>query len=89
MIHEPFVYAAIIWAIGLLGWTALLLLRFRDPAARIAVLDMLALILVALLVLLALLRGVPYYLDAAIGLALLSFAATLGFSRFHARGRLF
>lgn len=89
MIHEVVVNVALVWAAGLLAACVVLLLRSHDAPGRIAVLDMLSLVLVALLVLLALLRGESYYLDAALGLALLSFVGTLAFARFHARGRLF
>jgi multicomponent Na+:H+ antiporter subunit F len=34
-------------------------------------------------------EGVPYFLDAALVLAVLGFAATLAAARFHGEGRLF
>lgn len=79
-----------------LGWATLLLvlggvalLRSSGTLARILVLDVLVIILIALLTVLSYLRGVSYYIDAALGLALLSFASTLVAARYVMRGGSF
>jgi multicomponent Na+:H+ antiporter subunit F len=82
----------VVAAIGL-GWAALLLfggglllLRARDTLHRVLALDVLTAIVIALLALLSYLRGVSYYIDAALALALLSFTATLVAARYIRRG---
>jgi multicomponent Na+:H+ antiporter subunit F len=82
----------VVEAIGL-GWATLLLvgggvalLRARDALHRILALDVLVAIVIALLVVLSYERDVSYYIDAALGLALLSFAATLVAARHVIRG---
>ena len=47
------------------------------------------LLLVAFLVLYSDSRQVSYYMDAALVLALLSFAATIAAARYHSEGRIF
>ena len=78
------------------GWGALLLvaggivlLRSRDALERVLALDVLVAIVIALLTALSYLRGVSYYIDAALALALLSFTATLVAARHVVRGRPF
>jgi multicomponent Na+:H+ antiporter subunit F len=74
------------WAILLLVAGGLLLLRAPDPLHRILALDVLVTIVIMLLTLLSYLRGVSYYIDAALALALLSFTATLVAARYATRG---
>ena len=76
-----------------LGWAALLalaggvlLLRASDVLQRVLALDVLVVIVIALLAILSYLRGVSYYIDAALALALLSFTATLVAARHVIRG---
>ena len=76
-----------------LGWAALLalaggvlLLRASDALQRVLALDVLVVIVIALLAILSYLRGVSYYIDAALALALLSFTATLVAARHVIRG---
>ncbi len=74
------------WASLLLvagGW---LLLRAPDTLHRVLALDVLVAIVIALLIVLSYLRGVSYYIDAALALALLSFTATLVAARYVTRG---
>jgi multicomponent Na+:H+ antiporter subunit F len=66
------------------GWSTLLLvaagaflLRAPDTLHRILALDVLASILIIVLTTLSYLQGVAYYIDAALALALLSFASTI------------
>jgi multicomponent Na+:H+ antiporter subunit F len=74
------------WATLLLVFGGLALLRARGALQRVLVLDVLVTILVALLTALSYVRGVSYYIDAALGLALLSFASTLVACRYIMRG---
>lgn len=86
---HPFIfYLAVAWIAVLLGVIAYLVVWARSTAVRILAADTLTLVLIALLVLLA--HGVrsPYYLDAALALALLSFVATLAVARYWSLGRL-
>lgn len=87
--HEVVFYVAVAWMTGLLVVTVLFVIRAQSPMVRVLALDKLTLILTALLILLAAARRESYYLDAALGLALLSFLATLAASRYHAEGRVF
>lgn len=81
-------------ALVALGWIALLagacvgLIVFaRTTPVRLAMLDLLVLVLVGALGLLSVVDGTVAYLDVALGLALLSFIATLAGARYHAEGR--
>jgi multicomponent Na+:H+ antiporter subunit F len=56
---------------------------------RILGLDVLTLLLVAFLILYSDANETPYYLDAALALALLSFISTLASARYHSEGRIF
>lgn len=78
--------AALGWATLLLIAGGVALLRADDILERILVLDLLVSIVIVLLALLTYLRGVSYYLDAALALALFSFVATLAAARHHVRG---
>ncbi len=73
----------------LFGVSVVLVIKRRSPADRIQALDVLTLILIALLVLFTDSQGVPYYLDAALVLALLSFIATVAAARYYIKGRIF
>lgn len=87
--HTVVFYVAIVWLTLLLGAGIVLVIGARSVLTRIITLDMLILILVALLAVFSDSEGVPYLLDAALALAVLSFTATLAAARFHAKGRLF
>ncbi|GAT12321.1 monovalent cation/H+ antiporter complex subunit F [Mycolicibacterium novocastrense] len=73
---------ALIWTTLLTVAGGLLLLRARDVLQRVIALDLLAVLLVALLALVSYLRDVPYYLNAAVALALLAFVATVATARY-------
>jgi len=77
------------WAAVLLVAGGVVLLRSRDALQRVLALDVIVAIVIALLTVLSYLRGVSYYIDAALGLALLSFTATLVAARHVVRGRPF
>lgn len=66
-----------------------LVVRSSSVATRILALDTTVLLLLGLLVVFSYWQGVPYYLDAALVLALLGFIGTLGAARFYREGRLF
>ena len=87
--HEAVFYAAAVWMTGLLGVSVVLVVRARSAMVRILGLDVLTLILVALLILYADANRAPYFLDAALALALLSFISTLAAARYHSERRLF
>ena len=86
--HEAVFYGAVVWMTGLLGVAVGAVIRARSAMVRILALDTLSLILIALLILLADARRAPFYLDAALALALLSFLATLAAARYHSEGRV-
>lgn len=87
--HQIVLQLALGWMCVLLGACAVLVVRGRGAPERILALDTLTLVLVGVLVVFSALRRVPYYLDAALILALLSFIGTVAAARFHGRGRLF
>ena len=80
------VIPALVWATLLLVAGGLVLIRARDVLQRVVALDLLAIIVIALLALLSYLRGQPYYFDAAVALALLSFVATVAAARYLDQG---
>ena len=74
------------WATLLLLFGGLALLRASGTLQRLLVLDVLVIILIALLTTLSYARGVSYYIDAALGLALLALTSTLVAVRYVDRG---
>jgi multicomponent Na+:H+ antiporter subunit F len=86
---DALLIAAFVWATLLLAAGGVLLLRAGDTLHRILALDVLVSIVIALLAILSYLRDVSYYVDAALALALLSFAATLVAARYVNRGAPF
>jgi len=87
--HESVFYLATVWIAGLLCISIVLVVRERSALVRVLALDMVTLLLVAFLVLYSDSRQVSYYLDAALVLALVSFAATIAAARYHSEGRIF
>jgi multicomponent Na+:H+ antiporter subunit F len=77
------------WATVLLVLGGAALLRASGTLERILVLDVLVILVDALLTALSYVRGVSYYIDAALGLALLSFTSTLVAVRYVMRGGAF
>ncbi|MCP6582423.1 monovalent cation/H+ antiporter complex subunit F, partial [Klebsiella pneumoniae] len=73
---ETIFAASAIWATVLLAVTIIALVRARAAMLRILLADTVTLILVALLLLYAERVDRPYFLDAALALAMLSFVAT-------------
>ena len=78
---------AIGWITLLLLGGGALLLRSKDTLHRVLALDVLVSLVVGLLTILSYSRDVSYYIDAALALALLSFAATLVAARYVMRRR--
>lgn len=78
---------AFAWVTLLLVGGGLLLLRARDVLQRVLALDVLVGIVIAQLTILSYRRGVSYYIDAALALALLSFTATIVAARHVTGGR--
>ncbi len=89
MIHDGVFYVAVIWLTVLIALCAAQLLRSRSTASRVLALDTLVLLLIGLLVLWSDAEGVSYFLDAALGLAVLAFVGTLAAARFHGEGKMF
>lgn len=87
--HTIVFYAAAAWLIVLFGASTVAVIRAETVLSRVLALDMLVLILIALLVLVSDAERVPYFLDAALVLALLSFVATLAAARYESEGKLF
>ncbi len=86
MFLEPFAVIAFAWATGLLAAGGVALLRAPDTLHRVLILDVLSTIVIILLATLSYVNGVPYYIDVALALALLSFSATLVAVRYVTRG---
>jgi multicomponent Na+:H+ antiporter subunit F len=74
------------WATLLVIAGGVLLLRTPGILHRVLALDVLVVIVIALLATLSYVRGVSYYIDAALGLALLALASTLAAARYVTRG---
>ena len=87
--HDVVFYLAVVWMTVLLVAGVIRVVRAGTPLGRLLALDMLSLILVGLLVLYAGSEEQPYFLDAALGLALLSFITTVAVARHHAEGSPF
>ena len=77
---------ALVWNTLLLVAGGLALLRARDVVQRVLALDLLAALVVSLLALLCYYHHQPFYLDAAVALALLSFVATVAAARYLGSG---
>ncbi len=87
--HEIVFYLAAAWMTVLLAVSVAAVIKIQSTAGRILALDMLTLILVALLVLYADANRSPYYLDAALILALLAFVGTVAAARYHGQRKIF
>jgi multicomponent Na+:H+ antiporter subunit F len=88
-LHEIVFYAAFAWMTVLLVISVAAVIRLRSTAGRILALDTVTLMLVALLVLYADANRSSYYMDAALVLSLLAFAATLALARYHSERKIF
>jgi multisubunit Na+/H+ antiporter MnhF subunit len=80
---------ALIWAIALFALSVLAVIRARGSFSRMLALDTATLMLIGVLVIMARRDHEPYYLDAALMLAALSFVSTIAAARYRAEGRPF
>jgi multicomponent Na+:H+ antiporter subunit F len=82
-------YLAAVWMTVLLAVMVTTVIGVRSTASRILALDTLTLVLVALLVLYAAAERSPYYLDAALIVALLAFLGTVAAALYHGERGIF
>lgn len=87
--HDLIMTAAVVWTFLLMAVVVVALLRTPHPLTRILMLDFITLILIAVLILYANRESEPFYLDAALVLAALSFISTTAAARYQAEGRPF
>lgn len=87
--HEVVFYVAALWMAMLMAVVVIVVVRASSPLVRLLALDTVTLLLVALLVLYSDSRGVPWYLDAAVILALLAVISTIAAARWHSEGKVF
>lgn len=86
---DAIITIALVWSIVLLSLTVLAVLRAPNSFSRILALDTAALMLIGVLLMLARRDDEPYYLDAALMLAALSFVSTIASARYRAENRPF
>jgi multicomponent Na+:H+ antiporter subunit F len=86
---EMVFYLAALWTTVLAAVLVATVINVRSTAGRILALDTLTLVLVALLALYGASRRSPYYLDAALILALLAFVGTVAAALYHGERRIF
>jgi multicomponent Na+:H+ antiporter subunit F len=89
VIHDVVFHAGSIWLTVLAAVCVALIVRQRTVLVRVVLLDLLTSVIIGLLLLSAATQGVPYLLDVALALAVLSFLGSLAAARFHGRGSLF
>ncbi len=87
--HDSVFYVAAVWMACLLVVCVVQMLRSRSGLVRVLSLDAMTLTLIALLVLFADSKGVSWYFDAALVLAMLSFMSTVAAARYYAEGKIF
>ncbi|MCC6944732.1 MAG: hypothetical protein IT335_09145 [Thermomicrobiales bacterium] len=87
--HETVFSIATIWVAVLLVVCTMVMLRSRSGLVRVLALDTMALMFITMLVLFSDSRGVSWYLDVALVLALLSFISTVAAARYYAEGKIF
>ncbi|BBL80600.1 hypothetical protein RxyAA322_24540 [Rubrobacter xylanophilus] len=87
--HEAVFYAASVWMALLLLTSVYAVIRMPSTTGRILALDTLTLVMVGILVLFVDAFRTPYFLDAALILALLAFVGTVAAARYRSERRLF
>lgn len=87
--HEMVFYLAALWLTALAAVMVATVINVRSTAGRILALDTLTLVLVALLALYGATVRSPYYLDAALILALLAFVGTVAAALYHGERKIF
>ncbi len=89
MIHDVVFHAGSIALTVLAGCCIAMLVRASGVLVRVLLLDLLTSVIIGLLLLAAAAQGVPYLIDVALALAVLSFLGSLAAARFYGRGSLF
>lgn len=87
--HDIVLYFAFVWMTVLLAASVAAVIWLPTTGGRILALDTLTLILVALLVLYGDSIRSPFFLDAALILALLAFLGTIAAARYYGERRIF
>jgi multicomponent Na+:H+ antiporter subunit F len=87
-VHIVVFGAAAVWMTVLLALLVVFAIRTQSTTVRLLAIDALALVLVALLVFSATVNRQPYYLDAALAIALFSFIGTVAAARRLANERI-
>ncbi len=87
--HPIVLNIAFIWIALLTGACIAQVIRASTLLNRLLALDTLSMILVGFLTLYAIRERSPYYMDAALLLSLISFAATLAAARYYGERKLF
>lgn len=87
--HTITLYVAAIWITLLLVACAVQVVKSESILTRVLAFDTMALLFAGLLALVAGATGTPYYLDAAVGVALISFAGTVAAARYAAKRGMF
>ena len=87
--HDLILTAAVGWTFFLMVVLIVTLIRTPFTLTRVAVLDAVTLMLTAVLILYGTREDEPFYLDAALVLAALSFISTIAAARYQADGRPF
>lgn len=87
--HETMFFVAAGWMTVLLIVALVGVIRAPTVMVRILALDTMTLLLTGLLILFATANRSPYYLDAALILALLSFVSTMATARYHSEQKVF
>ena len=85
--HDVILTVAGCWTFFLLAVLLVTLIRTPFTLTRIAVLDAATLMLTAVLILYGTREDEPFYLDAALVVAALSFVSTVAAARYQAEGR--
>jgi multisubunit Na+/H+ antiporter MnhF subunit len=88
-VNDTILNLAVIWTFVLMAIVVMGLLKSPHPLSRILMLDFITLILIGILILYAIREGRPFYLDAALVLAALSFISTTAAARYQSEGRPF
>lgn len=87
--HDLILAGAVVWTFVLLAVLVVTLIRTPYTITRILVLDAATLMLIAVLILYANRESEPFYLDAALVLAALSFISTVAAARYKSDTRPF
>ena len=87
--HSEVFAIATVWVALLLVVCVLVMLRSRSGMVRVLALDTMTLMFMSMLVLFSDSRGVSWYLDVALVLAVLSFLSTVVAARYYAEGKIF